>query len=68
VQVNVIPLVGTNTPPATTGDAAVFLILNTVGDTSIVTVKLLLNASSAAVGNVPVFQTVVSDQFPFFTA
>jgi hypothetical protein len=38
VQVNVIPLAGTNDPPATIGDAAPFLMLNTVGDVSIVTV------------------------------
>lgn len=55
-------------PPAVTPVVARLSILNTVGDTSIVTVKVFEYTSSALVGSAPVFQTVVSDQLPDLTA
>jgi hypothetical protein len=42
VHVNVIPLVGTNCPPAVTPVVAALLMLSTVGLVSMVTVKVLL--------------------------
>jgi hypothetical protein len=55
-------------PPATAGDAVVVLIERTLVLISIVTVKLFAKTSSIVVGKADVFQTVVSDQFPFFVA
>lgn len=57
-----------NLPPATAGDDALFCKLKTALLVSIVTTKLLGRTSSAVVGSAPVFHTVVSLQFPFFTA
>jgi hypothetical protein len=69
VHVKVIPLaLIANVPPAVTPVVAALLMLNTVGDTSIVTVNVLLYTSSAAVGSAPVFHTVVSDQTPVLIA
>lgn len=42
VQINVIPSVGTNDPPAVTPVADALRMLKTVGDTSMVTVNVLL--------------------------
>lgn len=64
VQVNVIPLVGTNVPPVVTFVVVPFLTLNTVGLVSIVTVNVFAHTSSAAVGNAPVLQMAVFDQLP----
>jgi hypothetical protein len=69
VTVPVTPAVlNTKLPPATIGAAAVVLKLRTVKFVFTLTVKLLVNTSSAVVGNTPVFQTVVSDQLPDFVA
>jgi hypothetical protein len=69
VTVPVTPAVlNTKLPPATIGAAAVVLKLRTVKSVFTFTVKLLANTSSAEVGNIPVFQTVVSDQLPDFVA
>jgi hypothetical protein len=66
---NVIPLaLITKDPPIVTPVAAALLMLNTVGDTSIVTVNVLLYTSSAEVGSVPPFHVAVLDQFPVATA
>jgi hypothetical protein len=67
-EVRMIPFVGINEPPAATPVAAALLMLNTVGDRSIVTVKELLYTSSAAVGSAPVFQRVGSLQLPVLVA
>jgi hypothetical protein len=66
--VTVIPFVAKNVPPAVMPVVAAFLMLKTVGDVSTVTVKLFDQTSSAAVGNAPVFHTVVSLQLPLLTA
>lgn len=57
-----------NVPPAVILVPDVFLNDNTSKLVSTFTVNVLEYASSAVVGSVPVFHTVVSDQFPFFTA
>jgi hypothetical protein len=57
-----------NLPPATAGEDALFRKLNTALLVSIITIKLFGRTSSAIVGNAPVFHTVVSLQFPDFTA
>jgi len=64
----ILPLLKLNVPPAVIPVPEVFLNDNTSKLVLTFTVNVLEYTSSAVVGNAPVFQTVVSDQFPFFTA
>jgi hypothetical protein len=69
VQVTLTPAVlKLKEPPATIGADTVFLKDNTVALTSMFTVKLLVNTSSALVGTTPVFQVAPALQFPFVIA